>query len=618
MDPGSESLIEVLAEALAGTRILLLVNFRPGYAASWMRADHYEQISLPPLRHAAADALAGHLLGDHQSVTRLLPLIADRARGNPFFIEELVRKLEESGDLAGQPGAYRLVREPDTKLIPDNVQAIVTARVDSRPELERTLLQTAAVIGREFVAPVLERVSGVATDLVGIALRRLSTAGLIYEVGTPTVGGFAFRHPMVQEVVYRSLISDRRRMLHASVAAELETVLSDPGGAQAGFIAYHLEEAGKFSEAASYNMKAALWHGTRDPAQALDGWKRVRRLLMGLPLEGSARYPLLMASGQIVNFAWREGLTAADVEPYYLEALAIASSLGDMRAITLVTAAYGRSLASSGSADDYVIKVTAALDMLDPQKHAGLRVLLTAIRCHALWLAGELYGALSCNDEALSNIDKVEEQDQQTLGFRVPVWIKGMRSKILVMMGRFDEAHALALELINANEATVDALHRVLAHGTMTDIAWGRRDSKLAAEHGAAAYGIGEKSGNPYLIVYGRAFRGLGQAVCGELSEAATLLTDTLRFARQRHAGLENEARILGDLAWVQLCAGLDDRARDTAEEAAAVARRRRAKLWQAYAEWLLVGPQAPSFRKLVKNTGGLLLAGLPHPTLSR
>ena len=614
LDSGSESLLEVLAETLAGTRILLLVNFRPGYAAPWMKVEHYEQISLTPLRQTSADALAQHLLGDDQSVAPLLPLIADRARGNPFFIEELVRKFDESGHLAGSLGAYRLLRAPDMKLIPDNVQAIVSARVDSRPELERTLLQTAAVIGREFVAPVLEHVAGVAHNLVVAALHRLSTAGLVYETGGPVAGGFAFKHPMVQEVVYRSLVSERRRTLHGSVAGELEKTLPDPNGAQAGFIAYHLEEAGNAQMAASYNMKSAMWHGTRDPEQALDAWKRVRRLLIGLNLEGPARYPLLMASGQIVNFAWREGLTAADVEPFYVEALGIARSLGDMRAITLVTAAYARSLASSGSAVDYLAKVNEALALLDPQKHAGLHVVLTTIRCHAHWLAGDLRRALADNDTALAGADKVEEVDQQTLGFRVLTWIKGMRSKILAMMGRFDEAHALALELIDGDDATVDAMHRVLAHGTMTDIAWGRNDAAFATKHAALAHGLAEKSGNPYLVVYGRAFRGLGQAVQGEFSEATTTIGDALRFARSRQAGLENEARMLADLAWVQLRAGLADRARATAEEAAAVARRRGAKLWQAYAEWLLAGPSSPAFKALLAETGADLLSSLESP----
>ena len=614
MDSGSESLIEVLVEGLAGTRILLLVNFRPGYAAPWMRGDHYDQISLAPLRQTAADALAAHLLGDDESVAPLLPLIADRARGNPFFIEELVRKFDESGHLAGGTGAYRLLRAPDMKLIPDNVQAIVAARIDSRPEMERTLLQTAAVIGREFVVQILEHVAGITGPLVSAALHRLSMAGLVYETSSMPTGSFAFRHPMVQEVLYHSLVSERRRALHASVAAEFEQTLPDPGGAQAGFVAYHLEEAGNVPRAASYNMKAAMWHGTRDPTQALDAWKRVRRLLLNLPLEGAARYPLLMASGQIVNFAWREGLTAADVEPYYAEALEIARALGDMRAITLVTAAYGRALASTGSAHDYVANVSEARALLDPQKHAGLRVLLTAILCHALRLAGDLRAALAENDDALANAHLVEEQDQQTLGFRVPIWIKAMRGHTLVMMSRHDEAKPFLDELIAADEATVDVMHRLIAHASYVDMAWGLGDKALATTHGAAVRRLGEKSGNPYLMVYGRAYAGLGQAICGEFSDAATALSDALSLARRQKAGLEIEARMLCDLAYVQLRAGLGAHARATAEEAAAVARRRGAKIWLAYAEWLISGPTSKVFNDLLAETGAELLARLPSP----
>ena len=612
LDSGSESLLEVVADSLAGTRLLMLVNFRPGYAAPWMRIENYEQISLPALRQGAADELARHLLGDDVSMVPLLPLIADRARGNPFFIEELVRKFEESGNLTGSLGSYRLVREPDMKLIPDNVQAIVSARVDSRPELERTLLQTAAVVGREFGVAVLEHVAGIASNIVGAALHRLSLAGLVYETSGGSGAGFAFKHPMVQEVVYRSLVSERRRALHASVAADLEKTLPDPGGAQASFVAYHFEEAGNAAQAASYNMKSAMWHGTRDPGEALEAWKRVRRLLLGLPLEGPARYPLLMASGQIVNFSWRVGLTADEAEPFYGEALGIATSLGDMRAVTLVTAAYGRSLASSGSAVDYVVTVTDAMKHLDPQKHVGLLAVLSAIRCHARWLAGDLPGALADNDFALAHADKVEAVDQQTLGFTVAIWIKGLRSKVLAMMGRFDEARALAEELISGDEAVVDTLHRVLGHGTMVDIAWGRGEAALAEEHGAAAQAIADKSGNPYLLVYGRAFNALALAMNGRYSEATTLLSDTLRFARQRKAGLENEARMLADLAWVQMQAGLPDRAEATAEEAAQAARRRGAKIWLAYAEFITGGPESAVFRRLIDETGARLLAGLP------
>ncbi len=551
-----------------------------------------------------------------RSVMTLLALIADRARGNPLFIEELVRKFEESGHLAGERGAYRLLRTPDMHLVPDTVQAIIGARIDGRPEAEKSILQTAAVIGREFALPVLARLVGGLASQLGGMMHRLAGAGLVYETGAGGGEGlFAFRHPMVQDVAYHSLLSEKRRTLHASVAAELEKTLPDPNGAQANFLAYHWEEAGNPLQAASYSMKAGTWHGTRDPAQALEAWKRARRLLIGLPLQGPQRYPLLMASGQIVNLAWREGLTAVDVEPYYAEALAIARELHDMRAVTLLTAAYGRALAASGSAEDYVATVTEALATVDDSvRNASLRVVLTAILCHALRLSGDLPRALEANDRALAHVKDIDDIDQQTLGFSIAIWINGMRAQILTMMGRFDEARPLLDAMIAADDATVDVLHRLLAHITQCDIAWALSDLELLDNHSKQALQLAERSGNPYLMVYGKGYVGLAQAMRGAHSDATTTLSDALAYARRRNAGLENEARLLADLAHVQLRAGLADRARDTAEEAAAVARRRGAKVWLAYSEWLIGGPASASFNTLVDTTGAELLRRLSHP----
>jgi adenylate cyclase len=613
MDTGSESLIEVLVGALPGTRILLLVNYRPGYSPPW-RSEQYDQIALMPLRGSVADSLASRLLGNDESVGPLLPLIADRARGNPLFIEELVRKFAEGGNLAGERGAYRMLRSPDMRLVPETVQAIIGARIDSRPEAEKSLLQTAAVIGREFAVPLLARIAGGVIARMAHMLQRLSAAGLVYECGAAG-SVFAFRHPMVQDVAYRSLLQERRRALHASVAADLEKSLPDANGAQAGFVAYHWEQAGNPIQAASFNMKAATWHGTRDPAQALDAWKRVHRLLAPLPLEGPARYPLLMANGQIVNLAWRGGLTAAAVQAHFADAMAIARSLKDARAVALLTAAYGRALAASGSATDYVAIVSDALGQLDEVRDASLSVVLTAIQCHALRLAGDLALALEANDRASASVGLVSEVDQQTLGFNVGVWVKGMRGQTLAMMARFGQARPYLDELIAADESTVDVLHRLLAHAAHVDIAWGLGDIALAVQHSEAVSSLAEKSGNPYLLVYGQGYAALAQTMSGDYAAAAAALAETLAYARRRNAGLENEARLLGDLAYAQLCSGLAERARATAEEAATVARRRGAKVWLAYAEWLLNGPQSPAFVALMASTGAALLQRLVHPS---
>jgi adenylate cyclase len=236
---------------------------------------------------------------------------------------------------------------------------------------------------------------------------------------------------------------------------------------------------------------------------------------------------------------------------------------------------------------------------------------LSAVLCQALRHSGDLRTALEVNDRVLAHAHEVSDFDNQTLGFNVTVWAKAMRGHMLVMMARHHEAKELLDEVITGDDAMVDQTNRLVAHASYIDMAWGTGDAELATRHSAAARDIGEKSGNPYLMTYGRAYAGFAQGLRGDYSGAATTLSEALRFARQRHAGLDNEARMLADLAYVQMRAGVSARARATAEEAAAVARRRGAKLWLAYAEWLIGGPQSRAFQELVRETGAELLMNL-------
>ena len=625
VDTGSASLIEVMVETLHGARTLVIVNYRPGYDAPWMHGDRYDHISLLPLHASTAEALAARLLGKDELVRPLLPLLADRARGNPLFIEELVRQFVETGHLAGERGAYRLQRAPDMRLVPNTVQSIIAARIDSRPETEKAILQAAAVIGREFTASVLARLVDGSSEELGTALRHLSTSGLIYE-SSDGEGVFAFAHPMMQEVAYRSLLSERRRSLHMAAADELQKTHSDPNGAQAAFIAYHWEQAGELMQAVACNTKAAAWYGTgdlapamewdrvRDPARALDAWKRVHRLLAGLPREHKVRQQLFIACVRIVNFGWRERLPAAELKPYFAEALEIARSLGDARAILLVSVAYGRALASSGSANDYLALADQTLSMFDSPKHASLAVLMTVVRCHAYELVGDLRAALADNDYALANLHKVDERDAQALSYNAPAWIKRLRGRILAMMGRYNEARSLLEELIASGEAIVNVGQRIRAHLTMMNVAFGLGDQVLAAEHSAGAYRLAHSNKLPYFEGLSHICTGLEWSLRGDYAEAMAMFGDALRIVRDSKSGLEGEAAVLCHLAHVQLRAGLFDIARATAEEAADVAQRYGNKIWLTYAEWVLGGPTSPTFRKLLMETGAEHLMRLRHP----
>ena len=556
IDSGSSSFLEAVTEAVSGTKSLLLFNFRPGYTAPWMGYSYYQQLALRPLRQVAVGGLLDSLIGTDPALEPVARRITERAQGNPFFIEEQVRALEERGVLTGAPGRYRLAIELPQDLLPPTVQAIVAARIDRRSDMERSVLHAAAVVGREFSLGLLSRISDFPATALRPVLQRLCAAELCYETGAADDGTYAFKHPLTQEVAYRSQLTDRRRAAHARIAAELEKTLPDAQTAQAGFIAWHWEEAGSSSNAIQWNAKAAAWYGTRDPAQAFESWKRVHRLIKEGPLEGPARYMLMMAAGQLINLAWRIGVTAAEARPWFDEAMALAQAAGDTRAITLITAAYGRLLGATGSAEDYVAKIEEALKLMQLPRDRSLEVTLTAILSHALRLAGRLEAALEANDRALSGIAEISEQDQQTLGFDIGVWVKGGRAQTLALLKRFDEARALADEMLDPANASIDTLHRMLGHVVHIDCQWIARSGSDATSHASEMQAMAEKSGNPYLMVYAEAYSGLAQALEGDLEGAAATLRSALNTARRRKSGLELAPRLERELQSILAATG--------------------------------------------------------------
>src|SRR5262249_12947019 len=160
----------------------------PEYQAAWMRNRWYHQLALEPLPPAATDELLRDLLGADPALDELAAHIRARTGGNPFFIEEVVQALVENGTLTGSRGTYRLARPLGDVAIPATVQAVLAARIDRLDEHEKAVLQTAAVIGKEFAEPILRRVAGLSEAELAAALATLAQAELVYEEGShPTV-----------------------------------------------------------------------------------------------------------------------------------------------------------------------------------------------------------------------------------------------------------------------------------------------------------------------------------------------------------------------------------------------------------------------------------------------
>ena len=215
IDSETQTLLDSLVESLPTAPLLLLVNYRPEYQHGWGSKTYYTQLRLDPLPPASASAFLQALLGDDPSLEPLKRLLIERTEGNPFFLEESVRTLVETGVLVGEPGAYRLVKPFDSLQVPATVQAVLAARIDRLPAEEKRLLQTAAVIGTEVPLPLLQAIAELPEAALHGALAHLQAAEFLYETRLFPDHEYTFKHALTHEVAYGSLLLERRRVLHA-------------------------------------------------------------------------------------------------------------------------------------------------------------------------------------------------------------------------------------------------------------------------------------------------------------------------------------------------------------------------------------------------------------------
>src|SRR4029450_8094845 len=164
IDTETHALLDVLVDSLPSTRILVLVNYRPEYEHRWASNTYYTQLPLDPLGPDSAHELIHALLGGDPGLRPLARLLIDQTEGNPFFLEESVRTLVETGVLVGERAGYRLARAIQATLVPPTVQAVLAARIDRLSPEAKRLLQTASIIGTEVPFPLLQAVAELPED----------------------------------------------------------------------------------------------------------------------------------------------------------------------------------------------------------------------------------------------------------------------------------------------------------------------------------------------------------------------------------------------------------------------------------------------------------------------
>jgi len=588
IDGASEAFLENFVEGVPGTRTLILLNFRPEYHARWMQKSYYQQLPLLPLGPEAVAALLTDLLGAAPSLEGLARLIRDRTGGNPFFIEELVHSLVERGKLEGGRGAYRLVASVESLSVPPTVQAVLASRIDRLAENEKRVLQTASVIGNAFTEPVLKRVAELSEPDVDAALRSLEGAEFLYPEALYPEVEYSFKHPLTQEVAYRSQLSERRARVHAVVARALEDLDPAKLDERAALLAYHWESAGEAEEAIRWHRRAAEWAGASDPAEALKHWQSVRTLLARLPETRETGAQSAETIAEILLYAARTGALTRDTDQLYTEAREAAARTDDPRAGSLLLTGCGLSRFFKGANREALELLTEATKLADQTGDAVLRI--TARYCLPLTLmtAPRLAEALRCVEEVSDLTGGDPTVGSRLIGASPYLFSRAQGAMALASAGRIGEAEREAARAIELAREHRQPFARAVAHALHVYVCDVSGDAASARAHGREAADLSERFGNEPLRTLAFASFGLAHVLEERWDDALDAVDRQLSMLKARGSHMW-EPCLLAVVARARL--GLGDRAgaREAAEEAVRLGRDLGARLMEFPAQLVLV-----------------------------
>lgn len=255
IDSSSEEFLGSLVDSVAGMPLLLILTYRVGYNPPFGSRSFFTTLNLHSLSEAETLTMAGRVLGTDQFPPELTTALMEKAEGVPLFVEEVTKTLLDLGVLRREDGGYRMVKGIAEVNVPDTIQGIIMARLDRLGEEGKRTVQLASVIGRQFLVRLLERISGLTSKLDGL-LAELQSLEIIYRQGLLPEPAYIFKHAVIQDVAYNSLLVQHRKELHQAVGAAIEELYADRLTEHYGELAYHYEQGEAWGKALEYLVKA--------------------------------------------------------------------------------------------------------------------------------------------------------------------------------------------------------------------------------------------------------------------------------------------------------------------------------------------------------------------------
>jgi len=511
IDPTTEALIGEAIERVADVPVLLMITYRPDYTPPWSGLPHLTSIALNRLSREEGTELV-QAIGGNELATGVVAQIISRADRVPLFIEELTKSLLESDD-----------REAE---IPASLQASLTARLDRLGEAGK-VAPLAATLGRSFHYDLIRSVSALDDAQLTTSLAAMASAGLLFQRGTPPDATYAFKHALIQDAAYETLLKSKRQQYHRRVADVLIQDFADQAATEPELVARHLSLAGLSERAVEYWLLAGQRAGERsahvEAIADLENGLQELRLLPPSQSRDEFEIDLRIALG--ASLLTVKGWSAPEVEKNYQRAEELSATAGDIHKVSIVL---------RGLANVFFLKgeVNNARQLADRQLAMALEqgdeiLLLGGYRSVGMcsFFVGEFEAARENLQRANSIYDRslhhaqtfVAGTDPGVIGFSVVGWANWF-------LGDFEEALRSVHAALSLAEELRHPFSLAYAQSLAASLYQACRNPEAVLDHAEAAIAIAEKHDYPYWLGWATVMRGWAQSALGGLDQGIETL----------------------------------------------------------------------------------------------
>jgi class 3 adenylate cyclase/tetratricopeptide (TPR) repeat protein len=544
IDSETQAVLNLVVESLPLARMLVLVSYRPEYRHDWHTKPSYSQIRVGPLERDGTESLLDCLLGQDSTVQPLKRLLMERTSGNPLFLEESVRTFAESGMLVGSPSAYRLGGALTALRVPTTVQPIIAERLDRLPPVLKQLIQAAAVLGPSVPSALLHTIVELPDETVRQGLAQLQSAEYLYETGLFPEPQYEFKHILIHEVVYESLLRERRRQLHARILGATESLYQDRITEHIERLAHHAMRGEVWDKAVAYcyqaGTKAAAKSAHRD---AVSRFSEALAAIEHLPQSGA-----VMRQAFDLRFNLRTSLSPLGEFRRSLELLreaeAIANTLNDQARLARVLTFKGLYYWSIGQQDRAIEATDQAAAVAEPVGDVPARVLAKLFAGRARHARGEYIKAVELMNWVISATDG-DRANFLGMANLPSVSARTWLAWSLAERGEFGLATARGEEAVYIAETVDHLVSRIYAYMALGIVQLRKGSLDLANRLLERAYQLSERADLRMARATVAGYLGRAYTLCNRAERAIEVLDEAIASATSMELMVDQAMRLV-------------------------------------------------------------------------